>query len=58
MSAWPHPGLWLWIGFSGGAVVLLLVATPVESVLKEWGCRGRMDIFLGGIALAWVAGSS
>lgn len=51
-------GLWLWIGFSGGAVVLLLVATPVESVLKEWGMsRGRMDIFLGGVALAWVAGS-
>jgi protein tyrosine phosphatase (PTP) superfamily phosphohydrolase (DUF442 family) len=51
-------GFWLWIGFSGGAGVLLLVAAPLESFLAARGAsRGQVDIALSVLALAWVAAS-
>jgi ADP-ribose pyrophosphatase YjhB (NUDIX family) len=49
---------WLWIGFAGGAAVLLLVATPLESALTGRGAsRGEVDIALTVLALAWIAAS-
>ncbi len=51
-------GFWLWLGFSGGAIVLLFVATPIESYLKGKGMpQVRIDMILSGIALSWVAAS-
>lgn len=51
-------GYWLWIGFAGGAIILLWVATPIEAWLKENGTpRAKVDFAMAGIALGWVAAS-
>lgn len=47
--------LWLWIGFAGGAVVLLLFAAPLEEVLREYGHeQKRINVLLALVALFWV----
>jgi len=48
-------GYWLWIGFTGGALVLLLVATPIENWLRDHHApQARIDFAMAGIALAWI----
>lgn len=48
-------GYWLWIGFTGGAVVLLLVATPIENFLRDHQtARARIDFAMVAIALSWI----
>lgn len=49
------PAFWLWLGFSGGAALLLLIVLPLES----WLSKGRLDrttvnVVLSSIILAWV----
>jgi hypothetical protein len=50
--------LWLWIGFSGGAIVLLFVALPLEARLHaaSWD-QHRVDLTLRAVAGAWVLAS-
>lgn len=48
-------GFWLWIGFAGGAAVLLLIATPLESRLRAAGtAQGDMNVLLSAVAAVWV----
>jgi protein tyrosine phosphatase (PTP) superfamily phosphohydrolase (DUF442 family) len=51
--------LWLWIGFAGGAVVLFVVATPLEHHLQVAGWdQHRVDLAMRALAGAWVLGSA
>ncbi len=59
MGIWHALLTWAWLGFAGGAGVLLLVATPVEQALKTGGAtQSRIDIVLGLVAVGWVAASA
>lgn len=46
--------LWLWIGASGGALVLLFVAVPLEAALANGGSQPHTDRVLSLLALAWL----
>lgn len=48
-------GYWLWIGFTGGALVLLLIATPLEHFLRDHQTpQAKIDFVMAGIAILWV----
>lgn len=50
--------LWLWIGFAGGAVVLIAVASPLDARLHAAGWdQHRIDLALRAVAGAWVLAS-
>lgn len=47
--------LWLWIGATGGALVLLFVAVPLEASLAgSGGSQQRTDRLLSLLVLAWL----
>lgn len=56
---WFHfPFAWLTIGFSGGAIVLLLLAVPLESYLSKHGwSRNLTNVLLSLLALCWIISS-
>ncbi len=48
-------GYWLWLGFTGGAGVLLFVAAPLAEFLAQAGVsRGNAELALAGVAALWV----
>jgi hypothetical protein len=56
---WHALACWAWLGFAGGAGVLLLVATPIEQALKDAAAgQSRINLVLGLVALAWIGVSA
>jgi protein tyrosine phosphatase (PTP) superfamily phosphohydrolase (DUF442 family) len=50
--------LWLWIGFTGGALILFAIATPLDARFHAAGWnQHRIDLALRALAGAWVLGS-
>ncbi|HNW92843.1 MAG TPA: hypothetical protein PKM88_08045 [bacterium] len=48
-------GYWLWLGFAGGAGILLFIAAPLAARLTELDVsRGNRELALTGLALGWV----